>query len=372
MSRAVGVLVAAAIACTEGPHRQKCRLAEEHVVATSADARLGALAMETSRDGRRALVAWSDRGGLRATVVDVASGRAGAASIVSGGGATALAASADGRGWRLAAVVPEDEKGGGGGATLYALDAAGAPRGRTDLGPAGPQSSDVSLVRGPAGWVVAWHDGAPGAYAARIWHAGDTIAVPADPGHAPMSPSLAKDADGVAVAWADVTSTESGLSTLIRLSRVSREGTLSAPWNIGASTIDAADPVLFSEAGHLRVVFRDDEDGDGRTEFYVAQARAAAPRSRVSRANGRRSPSIVTCHGTMASAAIRTFQGELLVGFNRFDTLGKKQGGELQIYSDGVHFGEASLACLPDGYAMAYAEEGERSRVLVNRASCAE
>jgi len=370
VKRAIALFALAA--CTTGPRRQKCRLAEESVVATSGDARLGALAMQTSRDGKNALVAWSDRGGLREAIVDVASGRAGPAALVLEGGATALALATDGAGWRLAAVLPEDEKGGGGGAVLLSLAPDGALLAREDLGSAGVQSGDVALVRGPTGWVVAWHDGAPGEYAVRVWHAGTSIAVPADPGHAPMSPSLAVDENGVAIAWADVTSTDVGLATRIRLARVSREGTLSAPWDIGLATIDGADPVLVSEGGHLRVLYRDEEDGDGKSEYYVSDARVGATPLRVSRANGRRSPSVVSCHHTLAAAAVRTYQGELLVGFNRFDSLAQKRGGELQIYSDGVHFGEASLACLPVGYAIAYAEEGEHSRVLFNRTACSD
>jgi hypothetical protein len=368
VTSAIWALVA--LGCAQGPHRQKCRLEEERVVASSADARLGALAMETSRDGKRAIVAWSDRGGLRTEVLDPATGRGPAPRIVLEGGATALAAVADGAGWRLAAVLPGDEKGGGGGAVMLSLGPDGDLRAREDLGSAGPESSDVAMLEGPAGWIVAWHDGAPGAYAVRVWHSGGTIDVPMDPGHAPMSPSLGRDAEGVAVAWADLTSGEGGLVNLVRLARVSAQGTLSAPWEIGESTIEGADPALVTEGGHLRVIYRDDADRDGRSEYYVADARPRAPRFRVSRANGRRSPSVVHCHGTLAAAAIRSYQGELLVGFNRFDSLAQKNGGELQIYSDGVHFGEASLACLPDGWALAYAEEGERSRVLFNRTTC--
>jgi len=341
------------------------------VIATSPAPRLGAIALVTSRDGKRALVAWSDPSGLRTALVDVRTGRPGSANVVHEGGATALAAARDGDGWRLAVVVPDDPKGGGGGAAMLSLAPDGTVRSREPLGPAGERSADIALLLGGRGWVAAWHDGSPGASRVHTWSAGALGSAPVDAGRAGFAPSLARDGDEVAIAWSELASNADGVASVVRVAQIRGNGSVGAPKDVAFAMVEDPDPVLFHARELLRVVFRDKEDPRGKNAYYVADARPNAQRYRVSRADGTRSPSVATCHGTLAAATIRTFQTEFLIGFNRFDLRGNKNGGELQIYSDGVHFAEASLACLPEGYVLAYAEQGTQSRVLFNRATCA-
>jgi hypothetical protein len=68
---------------------------------------------------------------------------------------------------------------------------------------------------------------------------------------------------------------------------------------------------------------------------------------------------------------VRTHGQELLLGFNRFDDGAEKKSGELQIYSDRVHFAAVEIECLARGWVLLYAEEHPQGgRVLFNTITC--
>jgi hypothetical protein len=137
-------------------------------------------------------------------------------------------------------------------------------------------------------------------------------------------------------------------------------------------SIEGADPVLLWHDGGFTIAYRDLRRGERRAGYYVGRIGASRD-AKIARANGPLGPDLVECHGIYAGATVRTYQRDLLLGFDRFDVHGHKPGGELQIYSDRVHFGAVELECLPEGWALLYGEEDERgARLLFNTVRCEE
>lgn len=275
-------------------------------------------------------------------------------------------------GYRLAALVPADLFAGGGSASIHDVDAAGRLVESRLLGPAGAYSRRISIAPGAA----AWHDGGPGTFAVRASTDGPVRSAVeiARGAMGALSPAIAAAAGGTfGIAWAELEASRGGaVAVPVKFRRFSRrlepEGATTV---VARVSIEGADPFLLYEDGGYTIAYRDVRDGDRRAGYYLARIGRRGG-ARIGRGNGPLGPDLVHCHGLYAGATVRTHAHELLLGFNRFDVHGKKRGGELQIFSDRVHFGTVELECLPGGYALLYGEEDENrgARLLYNSVTC--
>jgi hypothetical protein len=123
------------------------------------------------------------------------------------------------------------------------------------------------------------------------------------------------------------------------------------------------------------LVFRDDADKDDTPEFYFTllgpNGKTIFDPKRISQADGWRGPSLIYDAPNFVSAAIRSFQRNLLIGVNRFDKKGEKLGGEFQVYADKTDFTRVDLAASGDTILMIYAEDRRGSgRVLTSQIKC--
>ncbi|MBI2894375.1 MAG: hypothetical protein HYY06_12555 [Deltaproteobacteria bacterium] len=362
-------------ACEKGPEAQRCHLGQEREIARSSSKRLRAIALAAgarAAPGPRLLAAWSDEDGVTTAILD------GQGRIVAGPrhdleqSVESLDAIGEGDGYRLAALVPADLFAGGGGAASHDLDAAALLTASRALGPSGAYSKRISIAPG----AVAWHDGGPGTFVVRASTDGTSRhAVEVARGSmGALSPSIAAAPDGsFAIAWAELKASSGGaVGVPVMFRRFSGQLEPRGPAStVARVVIEGADPFLLWRDGGFTIAYRDVRDGDRRAGYYLARIGRRGD-ARIGRGNGPLGPDIVHCHGLYAGATVRTHAHELLLGFNRFDVSGKKRGGELQIFSDRVHFGTVELECLPDGYALLYGEEDEQrgARLLYNRVTC--
>jgi len=123
------------------------------------------------------------------------------------------------------------------------------------------------------------------------------------------------------------------------------------------------------------VAFRDDRDYDGTPEYYFAAlAPSGALRgepARISRADGSEGPRLAAVGSFVLGVQVRSFGGSLLVGMNRFDTSGRKRGGEFQIYADKSDFTRADVAPGDGRVLLVYGEDRKGAgRVLAGPVSC--
>lgn len=370
------LLAAAAIAwlgaCSgRGPEVQKCHLVEEVVLYHSGATRLHGIALARGPGGM--LAAWSDEDGVRTAVID-GRGRIlhGPTRIREAKAASLEAVPRAGGGYLLALLEPGDLFEGGGGAYLARVDGKGEVERIERLGPAGAYSRRIALADPGA---VAWHDGGPGQFAVRA-RLGSSVREVARGSMGALAPAIARGADrSIGLAWVELEAGAGGdVAAPIRFARFEADGRPRGATRTAArAVIEEADPAILWRGRGFTLVFRDRRGRDRRPGYYMVrpEERAAAAPKRIARANGPVGPEIAYCHGTYAGAAVRTYQDELLLGFNRFDLTGVKRSGELQIYSDRVHFAAVELECLPEGWALLYAEEHPKgARLLYNRVTC--
>jgi hypothetical protein len=149
-----------------------------------------------------------------------------------------------------------------------------------------------------------------------------------------------------------------------------------APVRISGVRLHDATPALIPLADAFGLAFRDDLDNDDELEFYfttlpAAGGTAASSPQRISRADGPAGPRIGSASGLVYSAQVRSYQRNLLVGFNRFDQEGTKLGGEFQVYADKSDFLLADVDVREDGALLVYAEASDRGgRILSAAVHC--
>ena len=368
--RALLSLALALLACSDGPTAQKCHLLEELVLYRSGATRLHGIAL--AKGAKDLLAAWSDEDGVRTAILDDHGRILFGPTRVRNAKATSLDAVPVAGGYLLAILEPADLFTAGGGAYLARLDPQGAITELQRVGPAGAYSRRIAVV--PSG-AVAWHDGGPGVFVVRAWARGVTREI-AQGRMGALAPALAEMPDrSLAIAWVELEAKGDGrVDAPVRLGRFEADlRPRGGARTVARASIEDADPALVVRDGHLAVFFRDVRGRDRRAGYYLVPAAAKAPAVRIGRANGPVGPDLAWCHDTFAGAGVRTHSHELLLAFNRFDTAGKKRSGELQIYSDRVHFAAVELECLREGWALLYAEEHpEGGRLLFNTVTCSE
>ena len=368
----VATLLSSALAtgCQKGPQAQKCHLIEELVLYRSGATRLHGIAL--AKGERGLLAAWSDEDGVRTAVIDAEGRILHGPTRIREAKATSLDAVASPGGYLLAILEPADLFTAGGGAYLARIDPEGAVQRVERLGPAGAYSKRITVADPGA---VAWHDGGPGHFVVRA-RLGSTVREIAHGKMGALAPAIARAADHtLGLAWVELEEgPEGSVAAPVRFARFEKDGRpRGEPRTVAQAVIQNADPVVLWQGRGFTVLFRDKRDGDRRAGYYVLRPDTRAAPVRVGRANGPVGPDVVYCHGTYAGAAVRTYQHELLLGFNRFDVAGAKRSGELQIYSDRVHFAAVDIECLSAGWALLYAEEHpEGARLLYNTVTCRE
>ncbi|MBN2527407.1 MAG: hypothetical protein JXR76_13515 [Deltaproteobacteria bacterium] len=196
-------------------------------------------------------------------------------------------------------------------------------------------------------------------------HLGDDLAV--------YGPALQHNKDATIVVWSKVEK----VGNRVQLQSASLNGDLS-PGAINVldslELFDAATNLVPYKDG-FAAVYRDNRDGDRTEEFYftvldhTGKKRQAA--KRISRADGPQGPRISPGDAFFFSSAIRSYNNNYLVGFNRFDRFGTKTGGEFQVYADKCDFVRAGLVTHGDTAVLVYAENADAGgRILASTISC--
>jgi hypothetical protein len=355
-------------ACSDGPTAQKCHLIEEVGLYRSGARRLHAIGL--ARQGRRLLAAWSDEDGVRTAIVGERGEILEGPTRIRTAKATSLDAVASGDGFLLGILEPSDLLFPGGGAFVARLDRQGRVQAVHRIGPAGAYSKRIAVT--PSG-AVAWHDGGPGVFVVRAHARGRTREI-AKGRMGALAPAIADLPErALALSWVELESGWDGsVAARVRFGRfgpgLEERG---AAEDLARTTIQDADPAIVVRRGKPAVFFRDLRDGERRVGYYLTHPGARTPPARIGRANGPSGPDVTWCHGTWAGATVRTHGQELLLGFNRFDDSATKKSGELQIYSDRVHFAAVEIECLAKGWVLLYAEEHPQgARLLFNTITC--
>jgi signal peptidase I len=183
-------------------------------------------------------------------------------------------------------------------------------------------------------------------------------------------PSLKGGKDNILMAW----SVQTALGSTVMLANLNSKLTVLNKTVLGKSKLTDGSVVLSSVGKNVGFAFRSDEDEDGRWEFYFGMfknGRIIHPAARISRADGPKGPHIAFKNNLVFSAQIRSYQNNLLVGFNRFNYQGVKKGGEFQVYADKSDFTLTDLDASGDKVLLLYAEVSDRfGRILSSTLSC--
>lgn len=276
----------------------------------------------------------------------------------------------------LAALVP----GNPGSAFVCAITEAGSgPWLR--LGESGPNATAIDVVtHGDRIWV-AWHEGRDAASEIVLV----SVAMEGDQGKllssrrlagpgAVLSPALAHGPSGVLLAFAEV-SRASPPKVFVHVEKVGDNLEGEKTHTVGQGSYLHPTLDLVASGDGFGLVFRDDLDDDEVPEYYhVALSARGDPLTvptRISQSDGFTGPKLAVQNELIVSAAIRSFQRNLLIGLNRFDDRGRKVGGELQIYADKTDFVRVDVAANEVVTLLVYGEDREgRGRVLSSRLGC--
>ena len=136
-----------------------------------------------------------------------------------------------------------------------------------------------------------------------------------------------------------------------------------------------AEPNLVPWKNGFATVFRDNRDDDHTEEFYFTildkTGAKTQPSKRISRADGPEGPKLSAGKSFFFSSAVRSYNNNFLVGFNRFDAAGTKTGGEFQVYADKCDFIRAGLETDGDKAILVYGENADTGgRILAATISC--
>ncbi len=391
--------------CREARTQQGCRMGNEAVIARTGEA-ANAVALVSIGDDQ-SMVIWSadgevwwanlDEEGVRVgeprrieRLGNFAAGRPDGADGVKtfwpsreGASFTAveLAALAPVDGMVHLAMLERPDGGRAGGVFVAAIHVAD-PEQTTVLrvGNTGAYANSVALAARKGAILVAWHEGAPNESSVRLASVdrGTMSLVAADDverGSATSGAAIVAGEDGVLVAWSATVHGKDDVRSEIRVAPLLEGVRVGKPVTVaGCSFLDPT-PFLFATREGYGLVFRDERDDDGRTEFYFLplglDGKAEAPIARISRADGYRGPMVVQGEEHLYSAVIRSFQRNLLVGLNRFDGRGVKAGGEFQIYADKSDFVRVALVARGDEVLLTYAEDRPGAgRILTGKVTC--
>jgi len=249
------------------------------------------------------------------------------------------------------------------------------------LGPAFAYASGIAVTRFGNGVVVAWHEGRLSTSEIRLVRLKtDPLRIVAETqikgDHARSGPALATVSDRVLLAWYEtVLGGQLSPKSQVIVARLTDDLEIKNKRTVATCRFLEPAPDLAEIDGNIGIVFRDDLDKDETPEFYYSlldiNGVTIQPKKRISQADGLLGPSLVHTPPFLMSATIRSFQRNLLVGVNRFDLGGVKQGGEFQVYADKTDFVRVDLAANKKSLLMIYAEDQrKRGRVLASQVIC--
>lgn len=395
--RAVSVaLVSTVLGCQPGAGSQPCRIESEFVLTQTPTA---ARAVSVTAVPNGFYAAWSTEEGIFVSLLDdrgyptaqpyevflgrpwpdVAAGSRALWSTPPGSGIAAevlsLVATTDGA--ALVALVPGER----GAVYLWQLTASG-PGPSLRLGAAGPNATGVDIARTASGSLLAtWHRGADDTSDIELSAASPQNTGLESVAHARLartnpafSPSIAAGPRAALLAWAEL-DRGSPPVVLVHTAAVYQDLSIGPVHVVGrGSYLHPTVDVLASEQG-FGLVFRDDADDDDTPEYYyVSLAADGSPLSvpaRISKADGFTGPHLARDGELWTAAAIRSYERNLLIGMNRFDTRGRKVGGELQIYADKSDFVRVDVARGTSGLLLLYSEDrDDHGRVISSRVGC--
>jgi hypothetical protein len=249
----------------------------------------------------------------------------------------------------------------------------------TETGKTGPFARSVSMTMVDDVLVVGWQDTRSDPQSivlAAIHGATGEIVRRAvmDTDASLYGPALARNGSGAIVVWSEVD--EKGHSAILRSAPLSLD-------SLGKGTARSIDSLKLFDASTdiiphgdgFAVLFRDNRDGDSTEEFYFTRLDRSGKRiqsvRRISRADGPQGPKLVAGTRSLFSAAVRSYNNNFLVGFNRMDSAGTKAGGEFQVYADKCDFVRAGIASRGDDAILVYAENADTGgRILASTISC--
>lgn len=248
------------------------------------------------------------------------------------------------------------------------------------IGPAGPASNRITAVALERRALIAWHDTTPAGLVVRLGSLDlPTMTAPATavmPGAAArFHPSLAAHGEAVLLAWVEEPPPGGPSGLAIRVAPVGEDLVVGASRLVARTGLHDVAPRLAAFPGGFGLAFRDDEDDDDVLEYHFAaldrEGAPLHPPARISRADGARGPCLDWSGSLFFGATVRSFQRNLLVGLNRFDHRGAKQGGEFQVYADKSNFTRTAIAAAGDTAMLVYGEERQAGgRVFISQLRC--
>jgi hypothetical protein len=251
------------------------------------------------------------------------------------------------------------------------------------LGPAGEFASRIAAIQIGGRLVLAWHDGHPDASNIQLVALNVKTGKPVAAGQlatnrAVYSPTLAatRAGDTGLIAWSETTHTQDEPQSMVQVASISPSLEMGPRTKVAQCRFMDPAPILTELQGQFGIVFRDDADNDEWPEFYFAalegQGKLKNKPTRISKADGFQGPSVIYAGNYLVSAAIRSFQHNMLIGVNRFTPDGTKLGGEFQIYADRSDFVRVALAGDQAGILLVYGEDRHESgRVIAGKICCA-
>jgi hypothetical protein len=248
------------------------------------------------------------------------------------------------------------------------------------IGVTGEYANRIAAVKCAQDLIVAWHEGmldSSGVILARLGI--DPLRIEKTSrltgGNAMSNPSLSPAGSCALIAWTEIIHQDNLTASLVKIAALSPDLEVRAVREVARARFLDPAPQLSRMDDQAGLVFRDDADKDDTPEFYFTllgpNGKTIFDPKRISQADGWRGPSLIYDAPNFVSAAIRSFQRNLLIGVNRFDKKGEKLGGEFQVYADKTDFTRVDLAASGDTILMIYAEDRRGSgRVLTSQIKC--
>ncbi len=190
-------------------------------------------------------------------------------------------------------------------------------------------------------------------------------------------PALAMSHRGPLIAWSEAKGIDDQSVFNVKIAPLTEK------LQLGKSTIAAsgrfifASPELVDGSSGLGLVYRDKADKyDLAGLYFVPLSQEGTPvgdKQRISRADGKKGPTLKYFNGLFVSAAVRSDEKSLLIGINRFDAKAVRRGGEFQVYADITDYVCVDIAASDKSIITVFGEDlDEGGRVIVGRVFCAD
>jgi hypothetical protein len=146
------------------------------------------------------------------------------------------------------------------------------------------------------------------------------------------------------------------------------------PQEIAESRLAESWPAAVECGGDMAFVYRDRRGGDSRDQLFLGRLSASGEvlrrPQRVARFDGRSRASLLTNGHVVASVALRSWSKEWILGFDRFDCAGQRQGAELHVFANQVRFTDVDALRVGTRYLLLYAEDEPEQRVWLAAIHC--